>query len=330
MARAKGTMGNKSLAYMGVQAPTPPDFTIQNRAPTQHDSEGFNIGHIWLHYVATGGVITTHDPWMLVGLIGHQATWILLGYWFGIPGIGVVQRDALGHVFADSGTDGQVIIGSSTGVPAWANITSLGGTVVITNGPNSINLEAAGVAPALVELDADVGVALPVAGVIKVLGDGTGTNTTAAGNTLVVHLNQLTSTDGSVVITQAGGTIDFSATGTVPYKTATAITNDAVPKLLVAVPIALGRVTTVKAYIDAIRDTKADALGAEVCFTFYRPAAGNVTLIGVPIININTTNINADVQVTVDIGTQSGVINVVGIAGQTWDWKVWYYDVYTL
>lgn len=38
-------------------------------------------------------------------------------------------------------TDGQVIIGSSIGNPAWANITSAGATITITNGHNSINLD---------------------------------------------------------------------------------------------------------------------------------------------------------------------------------------------
>ncbi len=40
-------------------------------------------------------------------------------------------------------TDGQIIIGSSAGAPAGANITSTGGTVTVTNGSNTINLEVA-------------------------------------------------------------------------------------------------------------------------------------------------------------------------------------------
>ena len=38
-------------------------------------------------------------------------------------------------------TNGQVIIGATAGNPAWANITSTGGTIGITNGPNTINLD---------------------------------------------------------------------------------------------------------------------------------------------------------------------------------------------
>ena len=42
-----------------------------------------------------------------------------------------------------NGTNGQVIIGGGAN-PIWANITSTGGSITITTGPNSINLEAAG------------------------------------------------------------------------------------------------------------------------------------------------------------------------------------------
>ncbi len=58
-------------------------------------------------------------------------------------GRGVVQSDGAGILFADEGTDGQLLISSSAGAPAWANITSGDGSVVITNGANSIDLSAA-------------------------------------------------------------------------------------------------------------------------------------------------------------------------------------------
>lgn len=57
---------------------------------------------------------------------------------------GVVQSDNSGVLFSDKGTNGQLLIGSTAGAPAWANITSTGATVTITNNANSINLETAG------------------------------------------------------------------------------------------------------------------------------------------------------------------------------------------
>ena len=54
---------------------------------------------------------------------------------------GVVQSDAVGLLFSDNGTNGQVLIGGGA-APVWATITSSGGTITITNGANTINLEA--------------------------------------------------------------------------------------------------------------------------------------------------------------------------------------------
>lgn len=59
-------------------------------------------------------------------------------------GQGVVQSNSTGQLFCNKGTNGQVLIGSTPGAPAWNTITSMNGTVVITNGPNSINLAKSG------------------------------------------------------------------------------------------------------------------------------------------------------------------------------------------
>jgi hypothetical protein len=60
---------------------------------------------------------------------------------------GVVYINGSG-VFTSLGTadDGEVLIGATGAPPAWANITSTGGTVTITNGPNTINVESGGAA----------------------------------------------------------------------------------------------------------------------------------------------------------------------------------------
>lgn len=62
-----------------------------------------------------------------------------------IPGQtnGVLQTNGAGTVTATNGTNGQLLIGGGT-APAWANLTSTGGTVIITNNPNAINLESTG------------------------------------------------------------------------------------------------------------------------------------------------------------------------------------------
>jgi hypothetical protein len=57
---------------------------------------------------------------------------------------GVMQTDTMGVVSATKGTDGQLLISSSTGTPIWANVTSNDGTVEITEGPNSLDLSIPG------------------------------------------------------------------------------------------------------------------------------------------------------------------------------------------
>ena len=61
-------------------------------------------------------------------------------------GAGVVQSDGAGLFSSDNGSNGQVLIGGGA-APAWANITSTGATITITNGANTINLETSGAMP---------------------------------------------------------------------------------------------------------------------------------------------------------------------------------------
>lgn len=57
-------------------------------------------------------------------------------------GLGVVESSAGGVFSSSNGTDGQLFIAGTAIAPAWANLTSSSGTVVITEGPNTIDLES--------------------------------------------------------------------------------------------------------------------------------------------------------------------------------------------
>ena len=59
-------------------------------------------------------------------------------------GQGVVQSNSSGFLSSNEGTNGQMLIGSSSGAPAWGNLTSMDSSVMITNGANTINLSASG------------------------------------------------------------------------------------------------------------------------------------------------------------------------------------------
>lgn len=83
-------------------------------------------------------------------------------------------------------TDGQIVIGSSGGNPAAANITSLSGTITISNGNNTINLEVD--ETVATSYTTDSGSAVPASAILQVLG-GTGCGTTGATNVVTINLD---------------------------------------------------------------------------------------------------------------------------------------------
>jgi hypothetical protein len=58
-------------------------------------------------------------------------------------GQGVVQSSSAGVISSSEGTDGQLLISSSTGAPVWANLVA-GSNVTIINGHNSISIASTG------------------------------------------------------------------------------------------------------------------------------------------------------------------------------------------
>ncbi len=83
---------------------------------------------------------------------------------------GVVQSPGGGGaLFSDEGTDGQILISSSAGAPAWANIISSDASITVTNGANSIDITTAGGSGSLNTLTGNSGVATAAAGNINVV-----------------------------------------------------------------------------------------------------------------------------------------------------------------
>lgn len=78
---------------------------------------------------------------------GQQNSAYMAGVYTGTLGATnkVTMVDSTGKLAGSRGSDGQILIGATggTGSPAWANITSTGGTITVTNGANTINLETA-------------------------------------------------------------------------------------------------------------------------------------------------------------------------------------------
>jgi hypothetical protein len=106
-----------------------------------------------------------------------------------------------------NGTDGQLLIGGGAAA-AWASLTSTGGTVTITPGANTLNIEAAASPPTT--FTADVGSATPAANTLVVAG-GANINTSGAADTLTINLNDSialndTNASGSEGLYSLGGT----------------------------------------------------------------------------------------------------------------------------
>lgn len=96
--------------------------------------------------------------------------------------LGVVQASATGTLSSSDGSNGQLLIASSTvGVaPVWANITSTGGSINVTNGSGTIDLSLSGVGGPYVLKTGD-----SMSGVLLANG---GIDVTATGGTDVLNL----------------------------------------------------------------------------------------------------------------------------------------------
>jgi len=95
------------------------------------------------------------------------------------------------------GTDGQLLIGGTAIDPAFASLTSTGGTVTFTPGPNSLNLEASG--SVAITFDTDSGSATPAANTINFVGDATqGISSSGAGDTVTYTIADATTSQKGV------------------------------------------------------------------------------------------------------------------------------------
>jgi len=106
-------------------------------------------------------------------------------------GILRTNSDGLFETYSDSNiTNGMLLIGSNTDIPRWDHLISSNGSIVITNGSNSIDLKVnAGTVSLLNAFTTDNGDAVPISGVVKILGDGTNITTSASSNNITIDLN---------------------------------------------------------------------------------------------------------------------------------------------
>lgn len=121
---------------------------------------------------------------------------------------GVVQANAGGLLFANEGTNGQVLIGSGAGAPAWANLIA-GANITITNGANSITIAADNDGgDAVKTLTGNTGVATAVANTINIETANSTVTFVGAGATITQDFADVVNQNlvlGSGLPTLAGG-----------------------------------------------------------------------------------------------------------------------------
>lgn len=112
----------------------------------------------------------------------------------------VMFVDNAGKLGSSTGTDGQIIIGSSAGSPEWANVTA-GTNVVITNGNNSIEVSVPGLGTEVI--DGDTGSASGPVLTFTAIAAGASTSFSATGT--VVTLNLEDASQNVIIGKTAGG-----------------------------------------------------------------------------------------------------------------------------
>ena len=232
---AKRLTGRNPLSYVGVEALTPANTVTSKVNPTTKNFRNFEIGDVWVN-------TESEQVWIIVDKNDESGTWIEMAAASGVGasnfttdvgtavdlagtinvlGGDLITTDALVAntvtVSLDNGTDGQIIIGSTAGSPAYGNLTSTGGTITISEGSNTLNIEAdiTGFAEDYVT---DSGTAQPMGGVLNIVGDG---NLETSGTGDEVHVAITNGTNGQVLIgggsdaqwaniTSSGGTITIT------------------------------------------------------------------------------------------------------------------------
>lgn len=97
-------------------------------------------------------------------------------------------------------TDGQLIIGATGAAPAFANLTSTGGSVTITGGPNTLNIETG--ASHATTFNTDSGSATPSSNTLDIVGTAAqGISTSGATNVVTITASDATTSQKGVLET---------------------------------------------------------------------------------------------------------------------------------
>jgi len=175
--RAQRLNGFFPLSYMGVVPVSPPNFILENRPPNNNDSKNVYIGDLWLDQSAAPN-FSASNIWMLVSLVGNEATWI------NMCSCGVPPTEDITII----GDTGGPIVGSAFFFSGGATGLSLGGSgdtftltfagITANDGPVSLSTDA-------------------LAGTLSI-GTGMGPKTTTLGSTTASSTTTIQAPSGGV------------------------------------------------------------------------------------------------------------------------------------
>lgn len=248
------------------------------------------------------------------------------------------------------GTNGQLIIGSSSGYPEWATLTA-GSGISITNGANSIEISATSSG---VTLTGDTGGVVDPdgSGNFDLVGDGAILTTVGnlSANTMTFQL--VPGSDGQLIIgatsgypawstltagpgitvTNGSNSIEIEASGAHQY---TQFTSDATPTAIITITdISGGGYAVVTAQVSAAQTGGGGSggNGGGGTITFVAGNAlqtGNVSeILGTPSIMFTATSA-LGLSATADPISGDVFINVIGVAAENYNWTATYQIVVT-
>lgn len=135
--------GKQGTAYTGTNANQPPNWTFNNRPPTQYDTQNVSVGDLWLDSSAQG----LERVWVLVSLAGDATSKGSLAQWeqFGSGALETITGNTGGPIGPD-GNDNINIISAIVGLTVDGNPAT-----------NTLTLNSSGAHPLLQTLTGDVG-----------------------------------------------------------------------------------------------------------------------------------------------------------------------------
>jgi hypothetical protein len=116
--------------------------------------------------------------------------------------------------------------------------------------------------------------------------------------------------------------VGFSASNSVQQVSGVQTTN-ATPTVLVSILLNEAETITLNGSITAAQSNHSNAVGGTFCITARRATAGNVTLIGSVVTNVQSSSA-ATFTCAVDTGTQTVRVLVTGVAATTYNWAANY------